>query len=164
MSNLRDQLDRAKAEYHSAAYPGDLASELLTMQLTGAVAANSVRNGPVTKNRWFWAGGTTSAAAAALVAAFMLSSSTPDVNTNIDNAFYPLGARGSMVSVPSTANPFVLADTPVAPAGNRFLLEDSRSNPMKNGGIQMVDSPSTRPTGRDLSLQPGLRTLEYQRP
>lgn len=164
MSNLRDQLDRAKAEYHSAAYPGDLASELLTMQLTGVGAANSVRNGPVTKNRWFWAGGTTSAAAAALVAAFMLSSSTPDVNPTIDNAGYPFGTRGSMVSVPSTANPFVLADTLVPPAGNRFVLEEAGGTRLRNGGIQMVDSPSTRPTGKDLSLQPRLRTLEYQRP
>jgi len=177
MSNLRDQLDRAQAEYHSAAYPGDLASELLTLRLTGSdtqniarpVGSSAASSGVVTKNRWFWATGTGSAAAAALVGAFILSSSTTDIPVGPGSAGYLFSApsglspRGPMVSVPATPNPWLLSNTTVPPAGDRFQLERNR-NASAVGGIQMVDAPSTRPTGKDLSLQPHLRTLEYDRP
>lgn len=172
MSNLRIQLDRAKAEYHSAEYPGDLATELLTMRIPSGASAVSV-GARVTRNRWFWAAGTSSAAAAALVGAFMLSSSTSNmtgdygiVGGNAGYVFSP--TRGSVTTEPATPNPFVLSSTPVPPAGNRFLLDDrgnARSgNPRFGRGIELVESPASRSDYREFDIQPNVRTMEFDVP
>lgn len=80
MSNLRDQLDQAREAYHKARYPGDLASELLTLKLSvDSLYAAPANPRSAQRLRWAWAGGTASAAAAALVAAFVLSSRTQDL-------------------------------------------------------------------------------------
>lgn len=88
MSSIRPQLDQAKHEYHLVTYPGDLASEVLSMRIGAGMTLNEVQadqgyqamgGAGASKQRWWWAG-TGSAAAAAVVAfGFYLSQRNPVV-------------------------------------------------------------------------------------
>lgn len=131
MSVLRNNLDRAKAEYHSAGYPGDLATELLTLRIDSRGQGESVSYSnpgnavvrPVTSNRWFWAGGLGSAVAAALVVGMFLQARPAPVNTSGGfDGFAVTGTRDSQLrfraepapmAVPSIDNRFQLVDSPV---------------------------------------------------
>jgi hypothetical protein len=88
MPSIRSQLDQAKHEYHLAAYPGDLASDVLSLRIgpsTGAPPMPAFQT-PGSRNRWWWAG-TGSAAAAAVVAfGFYLSQRGPATNNSLQPA------------------------------------------------------------------------------
>lgn len=143
MSLLRNNLDRAKAEYHSAVYPGDLASELLTLQIGAGQSVSSNPNviKPVTSNRWWWAGGLGSAVAAALVVGMFMQATPP-----------PTGVGGSDMAVTPAANPGLMF--------RNSNLDIKGTVPMTDGAnderFRLVTSPGTRPAewGRQLEVSP----------
>lgn len=160
MSTIRNQLEEARDAYQSARYPGDLASELLSLKLTAHTISKPQMAvaGAVTRNRWFWAGGTTSAAAAALIAAFMLSSRTQDLNlgnpagnpavfSGQETAGYPFSPRRGNSSFGLPSDEFQLVTGPAPIAGNRFQLD------RRGDGTQLAEfgvpargsEPSPRP-------------------
>lgn len=151
MSILRNKLDRAKADYHSAGYPGDLAAELLPMQMDlssrdGSGSGAQVR--PVTSNRWYWAGGLGSAAAAALVVGMFLNAPTPTGNNNTELSVNP----------PSTTiqlSPLNLRGIPAVPEDGRFRLVE--------WPVTQPGRPEVGPQQR-FTIEPEFRTLEYTQP
>lgn len=91
MTQLRDQLRQACAEHRSAAYPGDLADELLPRRVVGG------------GSRWFWSTAVGGAAAAAAV-----------VLAVVHQGAVPAGSpAGKPVPHVAMATPEAAAPTPV---------------------------------------------------
>lgn len=152
MNTIRNQLDRAKAEYHSARYPGDLASELLNLQLPNTTDSAAGRLPATASAGRRWGGGATgwwvmrgsAVAAVVAVGVFLMNGRGPNPGpygspeTVIPMNFGTVGGAGGGVvfQQPAGAN-FRLTGSQLPVPPNRFDLGGD--------GSRLASSPSTRP-------------------
>lgn len=171
MSNLRNQLDKAAAEYHAASYPGDLASEVIRFGIgisPSQIPAGPIQPGvaPVTRQRWWWAGTGSAAAAAVLAVGFYISQGQRSNQSPAGPAFVPITFNNSSAVpggniVPADFN--LNRGMRVAPYNNRFQFGRPQ-------GPILVDTPAPGAqfrNGQDLSIQPNLsnlKNLDYTEP
>ena len=139
-SELRTQLEAGRRAYEAAAYPGDLAAELLA---------------PPRRGRWRWLAGVVgvgASVAAAAVAVLVFRMQTADTPNSVDPAKVFVDARDSQEQVAPADNPAV-ADTDTSSA--RSGLSVPRLPKMSSMGLPSI-SPSSLPRPSEIPRHIGM--------